>query len=80
MTIRISNLSESTTKEDILFLLRKYGGIANFRLIPDRYSVEDLVIVYAEFMDAKKGTQALKELNGLEINGERILVKETENA
>tara|TARA_B100000768_G_C11212428_1_gene346638 strand:- start:805 stop:1047 length:243 start_codon:yes stop_codon:yes gene_type:complete len=80
MTIRISNLSDNTTKEDILLLLRKYGGLANLRLIPDRYSVEDLVIVYAEFMDAEKGAKALKELNGLEINGEKIVVKEVENA
>jgi len=80
MTIRISNLSDSITKEDILLLLRKYGGIANLRLIPDRYSVEDLTIVYAEFMDAKKGALALVELNGIEVNGDKIVVKEVENA
>jgi hypothetical protein len=80
MTLRFSNLADSTTREDIQLLLRKYGGLANLRLIPDRYSVEDLVIVYAEFMDSKKGAQALEELNGMEINGEAILVKEAENA
>lgn len=79
MTIRISNIVDSVDKEDMLGMLKKYGEIENFRLIPDRYTAKNLVIVFVDILDKKRGAIALKDFNELVIDEEQLKAKIIEN-
>lgn len=79
MKVRICNLPDNQEKEHIKELLKKYGKIKGLRIIPDRYTVNNLVIVFVEFLDEQKASLALKELNDLVINNIQIEAKLVEN-
>lgn len=79
MKVRISNLPDSQGKEHIQDLLKKYGKTQGLRIISDRYTANNLIIVFVEFLDEKKGNLAIKELNNLVVNNIKIEVKLTEN-
>jgi len=80
MTIRISNISETVKEKDFLDLLKKYGEISNFRMIPDRYTPKNLVIVYVDVSDEKMANKVIEEFSELTIEGERISAKAVVNA
>lgn len=75
MKVRISNLPDNQEKEHIRELLKKYGKIKGLRIVTDRYTAFNLIIVFVEFLDEQKGLLAIKELNELVINGIQIEVK-----
>lgn len=79
MKVRISNLPDNQEKEHIRELLKKYGKIKVLRIIPDRYTPNNLIIVFVEFLDYQKAKFALKELNNLVINNIQIEAKEALN-
>lgn len=79
MKVRISNLPDNQEKEHIRELLKKYGKIKGLRIIPDRYTHNNLIIVFVEFLDYQKAKLALKELNNLVINNIQIEAKEALN-
>jgi RNA recognition motif-containing protein len=75
MTIRISNVSDSIKEEEFLDLLKKYGEISTFRMIEDRYTPKNLVIVYVDILDEKMADLAIQEFNELIVEGEKINAK-----
>ncbi len=79
MKVRISNLPDNQEKEHIIELLKKYGKIQGLRIVDDRYTQNNLIIVFVEFLDAQKAKLALKELNNLVINNLQIEAKEVLN-
>lgn len=58
-----------------MVLLEKYGEISNFRMIGDRYTPKNLVIVYVDVLNDAMANRAIKELNELRIDGEKIIAK-----
>lgn len=80
MKIRISNLVDKVRNEDILKILQKYGPILEVRIIEDRYTPKNLVIVLATIQNKEKGLKAIKELNGMIFFDEIIEVKQVINS
>lgn len=79
MKVRISNLPDNQSKEHITELLKKYGKIKGLRIVTDRYTPNNLIIVFVEFLDGQKANLALEELNKLVINNIEIEAKEVLN-
>ena len=79
MKVRISNLPDNQEKQHIRELLKKYGKIKGLRIIRDRYTPNNLIIVFVEFLDFQKAEIALKELNNLVINNIQVEAKEVLN-
>lgn len=79
MVIRISNLVDSTTKEDVLELFKKYGPLSEERRVVDRYTSKNSVIVFLNIQDESKGARAVKDFNGMEIENEIIEVTQVMN-
>tara|TARA_B100000795_G_scaffold262309_1_gene240081 strand:+ start:149 stop:391 length:243 start_codon:yes stop_codon:yes gene_type:complete len=75
MKIRISNLIDTMSEEDILDLFKKYGKTANLRVIPDRYIAKNSLIAFVDLLDEKKVAIAVRELSELVIGGEQLKVK-----
>lgn len=80
MKIRISNLVDKVRNEDILKILQKYGPILEVRIIEDRYTSKNLVIVLATIQNKEKGLKAIKELSGMIFFDEIIEVKQVINS
>lgn len=79
MKVRIANLPDNQEKDHIRELLKKYGKIKGLRIVPDRYTPNNLIIVFVEFLDIQKAELALKELNNLVINNLNVEAKEVLN-
>ena len=79
MNIRISNLIDSTTEDDLIVLMQKYGSPSEMRIVTDRYTAKDLIIVYLKLEDEVKAAKAIAELHGKDIGGEVIKVVESIN-
>ena len=79
MLVRISNLVDSVSEEDVLKLFRKYGPVSEPRTVVDRYTSKDLIIVFVNVHDPEKGAKAITDLNGMVIEDEIIEVREVVN-
>jgi len=79
MKVRISNLPSFNGEEEVRELLKKYGALKELRIIPDRYTQNDLVIVFVEFLNFQKVSLALKELNNLVFDSIKVEAKEIQN-
>ncbi len=79
MNIRISNVPEEVTRQDILVLLQKYEEEAALRIVVDRYSLKSLIIVFATIQNEAKALQAIEEMNGMSVKGEIIEVRRAVN-
>lgn len=79
MLVRISNLVDSVSEEDVLKLFRKYGTVSEPRTVVDRYTSKDLIIVFVNVHDPEKGAKAITDLNGMVIEDEIIEVREVVN-
>ena len=63
-TLRVTNLSDSTTEEDIKDLFRPFGNISRVYLVRDRQSGQSRGFAFVTFYEREKAAEALEKLNG----------------
>lgn len=80
--IFIGRLSFDTTEKTLLDLFGKYGEVSSISIIMDRDTNRSKGFAFAEMADLKSAQNAIKELDGKEVDGRTIAVsaaKEREN-
>ena len=75
MKIMIRNLARSTTKDDLVKLFKEFGDLNSLSLVMDKETNKSKGFGFAEMPDKKEAQKAIKKLNGMILNGEKIRVK-----
>ncbi len=75
MKIMIRNLSRSTTKDSLVKLFQEFGDLNSLSLVMDKETQKSKGFGFAEMPDKKEAQKAIKKLNGLVLDGEKIRVK-----
>src|ERR1700750_804684 len=74
MNIYVSNLSFHTSEADLKDLFSKYGSVASAKIIMDRESNRSRGFAFVEMPSEEEGNEALKGLNGKDIQGRALSV------
>ena len=78
MKIMIRGLSRLTTEEKILALLAPYGLVQYFHLVMDPNTNNSKGFGFAFMPNPAQAKAAIKSLNGIDVDGEKIRVKRVE--
>ena len=73
MNIYVSNLSFQVTDEQLRSLFDKFGEVTSAKVITDRESGRSRGFAFVEMAD-KAGEEAMKELDGKQLDGRAISV------
>lgn len=76
MNIFVSNLNFKMTEEQLKSEFEKFGDVSSTKIIKDRDSGKSKGFGFVEMPDAEDANAAIKELNGLTIDGREIVVNE----
>jgi RNA recognition motif-containing protein len=79
MNIYVGNLSFDTTEDILKSLFSKFGHVENVKLIKDRFSGRPKGYGFIEMPDNSEADQAVKALNGNNINGNIIKIKQADS-
>lgn len=63
-TIRVTNLSESTTEADLQYLFSKYGRISRVYLAKDKETMQSRGFAFVSFVSKDDAAVAMRELQG----------------
>ena len=72
----IGGLSYTTTSEELKELFSKIGEITAADVITDKFTNQGKGFAFVEFADDANADKAIKELNGTEFGGRKIVVNE----
>ena len=75
MNIYIGNLSYSTTEESLMGFFTEFGTVESIKVIKDRFSGRSKGFGFIEMPDNSEADQAIKALNGNQIDGNSIKVR-----
>lgn len=78
MKIMIRGLSRLTTEEQVLALLAPYGLVHYFHLVMDANTKNSKGFGFAFMPNPAQAKAAIKSLNGIEVDGQKIRVKKAE--
>jgi RNA recognition motif-containing protein len=76
MNIFVSNLNFKMTEEQLREEFEKYGDVSSAKIIKDRESGRSKGFGFVEMPETADANEAIKELNGADINGRQIVVNE----
>ncbi len=76
MNIFVSNLNFKMTEDQLREEFEKYGDVSSAKIIKDRDSGRSKGFGFVEMPETEDANEAIKELNGAEINGRAIVVNE----
>ena len=76
MKILVRNLSRKTTEDDLKELFESYGEVASLNLVYDADTGKSKGFGFAEMPIVNEAKEAIKEMNGQNVDGNRIRVKE----
>jgi RNA recognition motif-containing protein len=76
MNIFVSNLNFKMTEEQLREEFEKYGDVSSAKIIKDRESGRSNGFGFVEMPETADANEAIKELNGADINGRQIVVNE----
>jgi len=79
MKILVRNLSRKTTEEELKLLFESYGEVTSLNLVYDAGTKKSKGFGFVEMPVAAEAGSAIKEINGQDIGGNRIRVKEAED-
>ncbi len=74
MNIYVGNLSYKMTDEDLGKLFETFGSVTEGKIITDRDSGRSKGFGFIEMPDQAEGEEAIKQLDGKEIEGRNIKV------
>lgn len=76
MNIYVSNLSFNVQKEDLMKHFSPYGKISSVNVIMDKVTNRSRGFAFIEMPENDEAEKAIKELNGISIDGRSIKVNE----
>jgi RNA recognition motif-containing protein len=75
MNIYVGNLSYRVRENDLQGVMAEYGQVQSCKIIKDRETNKSKGFAFVEMEDAA-GEKAIAELNGAELDGRTMVVKE----
>lgn len=76
MKILVRNLSRKTTEEELKVLFESYGEVTSLDLVYDAGTKKSKGFGFVEMPVETEARSAIKEMNGQDIGGNRVRVKE----
>lgn len=76
MNIYVGNLSYGMTEDDLQGLFEQYGSVSNVSIIKDRETGRAKGFGFVEMDEQNDGENAIKELDGSDVQGRNIKVNE----
>jgi len=76
MNIYVSNLGFNVKDEDLNGLFKDFGTISSAKVIIDKLSTQSRGFGFVEMSDEYAAQKAIKELNGIMVDGRSIKVSE----
>ncbi len=76
MNIYVGNLSKEVTESDLKELFGQYGVLSSTKVISDMFTQDSKGFGFVEMQSKSEAEQAIKELNGKELKGKKIIVNE----
>jgi RNA recognition motif-containing protein len=74
MNIYVGNLSYAMTDEDLGKLFSAYGSVSESKIVTDRDTGRSKGFGFVEMPNQAEGEEAIKQLDGKEIDGRNIRV------
>lgn len=79
MKLLVRNLTRSTTEAEVRELFESYGIVQSCVLVMDKEKGSSKGFGFVEMPKAGEAKSAMKNLNGKDIDGNRIRVKKSES-
>ena len=76
MNIYVGNISHGTTEEALREAFESFGQVTSARIIKDKYSGQSKGFGFVEMVEQAQAQSAIKSLNGKELMGQQMSVKE----
>ncbi len=76
MNIHIGNLSNDVSEEDLRQAFESFGQVISARIIKDKYTGKSRGFGFVEMPAQSQAQTAIKSLNGRELLGKQMSVKE----
>jgi len=76
MNIYIGNLNYRVKEENLRHVLEEYGTVDSVKVIKDRDTGHSKGYAFAEMPDADDARVAIEGLNGAEMQGRQLVIKE----
>ena len=76
MNIYVSNLGFNVKDEDLNGLFKDFGTVSSAKVIIDKLSTQSRGFGFVEMSDDNAAQKAIKELNGIMVDGRSIKVSE----
>ena len=74
MNIYVGNLSYKMTDEDLGKLFSTYGAVSESKIVIDKATKRSKGFGFVEMPNQTEGSEAIKQLDGKEIDGRKIKV------
>lgn len=75
----VGNLSYEVKEKDLKREFAKFGGVKSARIIKNKFNNKSKGFGFVEMADRNSCLEAIRALNGKEINGRRIVVNEAKS-
>ncbi len=75
MNIYVGNLSYRVREDDLQEVMAEYGEVVSCKIIKDRETNKSKGFAFVE-MDDASAAKAIEELNGAELDGRTMVLKE----
>ena len=72
----VGGLTYTTTSDELKELFSKIGEVTTADVITDKFTNQGKGFAFVEFADDANADKAIKELNGTEYNGRKLVVNE----
>lgn len=76
MNIYVSNISFSLTEEDLQQAFSDFGVVSSMKIITDKFTGKSRGFGFVEMENDSDAKNAIQELNGTELGGRELQVKE----
>jgi cold-inducible RNA-binding protein len=76
MNIYVGNITPSVTEEALRSLFSAFGAVSSIRIIKDKFTGAARGFAFVEMENSDEAGRAIEQLNGAELEGQRIRVNE----
>ena len=76
MNLYVGSLPYKISEAELKELFKEYGEVTSVKVITDKYSGKSQGFGFVEMPNEVEARKAIKELNGVEVQGRNIIVNE----